>query len=290
MMDMIRRPSKSASRYARVMSRALLYIAAITVSVLMISPLVWMLSASLKESGDVLGNIKIIPHVVRWDNYIVIWQRSPLYLYLFNSLKLTVGVTVVYLFTTSFAAYAFAKLVFPFRNGLFFLYIITMIIPFQVIMIPQFMVIRRLGLHSTYVNLLLILAFSPTFSGLGVFLFRQFFWDIPDDLLDAGRIDGMGEYRIFFSIVLPLAKPAVISLGLFSVLFVWNDYLAALIYIYRDSQKTIELAFANYFTLYGAQYNLAMAVAVVAILPVVLLYVYLQKYIVEGIAMTGIKA
>lgn len=267
--------------------KPLIYLLLIAGSLIMIFPFIWMLSASLKTDAQVFEYpIRWIPENPKWQNYIDIWQRIDFLTYYKNTLLLTVMVTGLSLFTSSLAAYAFSKVNFPERNTLFLLYIGTIAVPFQVIMIPQFIIMKNLGLSDTLWALVLIQSFSP----FGVFLLRQFFMSIPNELCEAARIDGLNDFGIFSRIVLPLAKPALATLAIFQFVFVWNDYLGPLIYLSSDKNKTIQLGIMKFLTQYSAEYSLIMAASVVALVPVVMVFFFTQKYYVEGIAMSGIKS
>lgn len=269
-----------------VTKNVMLYAFLITLSILMIMPFIWMISASLKTEIEVFSfPIKWIPETVRWSNYEQVWTKVPFLTYYINTIKIAVSVTVIQLFTCSFAAYAFSKLKFPGRDTIFVGYICTMMIPYQVIMIPQFMIIRTLGLVDTHAALILTAAFSP----FGVFLFRQFFMSIPDELSEAAKIDGCGELRIYSQIILPLAKPAAASLVIFTFVDRWNDFLGPLIYINSDKMKTLQLGMRNFQTEYASSYALIMAAAVCASIPTIIVYLIAQDFFVEGIAATGVK-
>lgn len=269
-----------------VTKTVLLYVFLITVSILMIMPFIWMISASLKTEIEVFSfPIKWIPETIKWSNYKQVWTKVPFLTYYMNTIKVAVSVTAIQLFTCSFAAYAFSKLKFPGRDTIFVGYICTMMIPYQVIMIPQFMIIRSLGLVDTHAALILTAAFSP----FGVFLFRQFFMSIPDELSEAAKIDGCGELRIYSQIILPLAKPAAASLVIFTFVDRWNDFLGPLIYINSDKMKTLQLGMRNFQTEYASSYALIMAAAVCASIPTIIVYLIAQDFFVEGIAATGVK-
>ncbi len=183
----------------------LLYVIVITVTVVMLMPFAWMLSASLKLSRDVFAfPIEWIPSQPQWQNYVDIWTKIPLALFIYNTSKLTIIVTLLQLLTSSFAAYAFAKLNFPYKNTLFLGYIATIAMPWQVYMVPQFLLMREFGLNNTHLALICLQAFTA----FGVFLMRQFYMSIPTELCEAARIDGMNEYQIWARIMLPLSKPA----------------------------------------------------------------------------------
>lgn len=251
-----------------------------------ILPFIWMLSASFKMSNDVFNfPIEWIPKVVRLQNYVDIWKEIDFFTYYKNTVFLTLVVTFLSLLTSSMAAYTFAKINIPERKLLFILYTMTMAVPFQVIMIPQFIFMKNIGLNDSLWALVLLQSFSP----FGVFLLRQFYMGIPDELLEAARIDGLSEAGIYRKIILPLSKPALSTLGIFQFVFVWNDFLGPLIYLTSDSNKTIQLGIRKFITQYGVEYSLIMAASVCALIPVVLIYIFFQRYLIQGIATTGLK-
>lgn len=263
-----------------------LYTVLTAVSLLMIVPFLWMISASLKSELAVFDfPIKWIPEEFKWGNYKKVWTDMPFFTYYANTIKIAVTVTIIQLGTCSLAAYAFSKIKFPGRDKIFVGYVCTMMIPYQVIMIPQFMIIRSLGLVDTHAALILTAAFSP----FGVFLFRQFFLGIPEELSEAARIDGCSEFGIYARIILPLAKPAAASLTIFTFVDRWNDFLGPLIYINSDSMKTLQLGMRNFQTEYSSSYALLMAAAVCASIPTIIVYLCAQDFFVEGIAATGVK-
>jgi multiple sugar transport system permease protein len=264
----------------------LLYMTAIAITLVMLAPFVWMVSASLKLNKDVFTfPIQWIPAEPRWQNYIDIWTKIPLALFIWNTAKITIAVTLLQLFTSSFAAYAFAKLRFPFRDTLFLGYIATIAMPWQVYMVPQFLLMRDLGLHNTHMALILLQAFTA----FGVFLMRQFYQSIPDELCEAARIDGMNEYQIWWKIMLPLSKPALSTLTIFTFVNTWNDFLGPLIYLTKTELKTIQIGMRMFIQQYSAEYGLIMACSVVALIPVLIVFLTLQRFFVEGIAATGLK-
>jgi multiple sugar transport system permease protein len=263
-----------------------LYALISTVSISMIIPFIWMLSASLKKESEIFGfPIKWIPETIYWSNYIDVWTRVPFLTYYLNTIKIAVFVTLFQIIACSLAAYAFAKVKFPERDKLFFLYIATMMIPYQVMMIPQFLLMKQLGLVDSHWALIVLGTFNP----FGVFLFRQFFLTIPEELSEAARIDGLSEWGIYLRIILPLTKPAIASLVIFSFMHSWNDFLGPLIYLTSDKLYTLQLGMQHFQTEYNTEYALLMAAAVSAVIPTVLVYVFAQKYFVEGISTAGIK-
>ncbi|MEO5806289.1 carbohydrate ABC transporter permease [Devosia sp.] len=252
----------------------------------MLAPFVWMVSASLKLDRDVFAfPIQWIPTDPRWQNYIEIWTKIPLALFVWNTTKLTVIVTVLQLLTSSFAAYAFAKLRFPYRNVLFLAYIATIAMPWQVYMVPQFLLMREFGLSNTHLALICLQAFTA----FGVFLMRQFYMSIPDELCEAARIDGMSEYGIWWRIMLPLSMPALSTLTIFTFVNTWNDFLGPLIYLTKTDLKTLQIGIRMFLTQYTQEYGLIMAASVVSLIPVLVVFLALQRFFVEGIASTGLK-
>ncbi|WP_106796530.1 carbohydrate ABC transporter permease [Rhizobium sp. H4] len=264
----------------------LLYVIVITVTVVMLMPFAWMLSASLKLSRDVFAfPIEWIPSQPQWQNYVDIWTKIPLALFIYNTSKLTIIVTLLQLLTSSFAAYAFAKLNFPYKNTLFLSYIATIAMPWQVYMVPQFLLMREFGLNNTHLALICLQAFTA----FGVFLMRQFYMSIPTELCEAARIDGMNEYQIWARIMLPLSKPALSTLTIFTFVSTWNDFLGPMIYLTKTELKTVQIGLRMFISQYSAEYGLIMAASVVALVPVLIVFLALQRFFVEGIASTGLK-
>lgn len=278
--------TRSASKHKRL-NMILLYAVLILVTVLMIVPFLWMLSASIKTKTEVfqMTPFRWIPEIPRWENYQEIWTKIPLGTFIGNTVFLTIVVTFLQLLTSSFAAYAFAKLNFKHKNVLFLGYIATIAMPWQVYMVPQFIMMRKMGLNDT----LLAMVCLQAFSAFGVFMMKQFYTGIPDSLCEAARIDGMSEYRIYSTIMLPLSKPALSTLTIFTFVNTWNDYLGPLIYLKSESKKTIQLGLKMFVGQYSAEYGLIMAGSVITLIPVLIVFLCLQKYFVEGVASTGLK-
>ncbi|MCR5289366.1 MAG: carbohydrate ABC transporter permease [Treponema sp.] len=249
-------------------------------------PFLWMLSSSLKLDKDVFKfPIEWIPKHPRWQNYKEIWQTIPLGLFICNTAKLTLIVTFLQMLTSSFAAYAFAKLHFKGRNTMFLCYVATIAMPWQVYMVPQFIMMRGFHLNNTHLAIICLQAFTA----FGVFLMRQFYQSIPDELCEAARIDGMNEYQIWARIMVPLSKPALSTLLIFAFVGTWNDFLGPMIYLNRLELKTIQIGLRMFITQYSSEYGLIMAASVVVLIPVLIVFLSLQKFFVEGIASTGIK-
>lgn len=266
--------------------KVLLYVFLIVTAAIMILPFLWMLSASLKQDRDVFTfPIQWIPSQPEWANYSRIWTQIPLLTYILNTVKLTLIVTLLQLFTSSFAAYAFAKLRFKGRNALFLGYVATIAVPWQAYMVPQFMMLREMGLNNTHLAIIILQAFSA----FGVFMMKQFYEGIPTELCEAARIDGMTEYGIYAKIMLPLAKPSLSTLTIFTFVNTWNDFLGPYIYLTRDNLKTIQLGLRSFIGQYSSEYGLIMAGSVVTMIPVIAVFLALQKYFVEGVASSGLK-
>lgn len=265
---------------------AFMYAALIIMAVIMLIPFAWMLSASLKFEKDVFSfPIVWIPPVPQWGNYAEIWKKVPLLTGFFNTTKLTVCTTVLQLVTSSFAAYAFAKLSFKGRDTIFMMYVMTISIPWQVYMVPQYKMMSLFGLTDSHLGIILMHAFTA----MGVFLMRQFFIGIPNELLEAARIDGLSEYGIWARLMLPLSKPAIATLCITSFTFEWNDFMGPLIYLSSQKKKTIQLMLRMFNSQYSSNYAQIMAAATVALIPVLILFICLQRYFVEGVASSGIK-
>jgi len=268
------------------LASALVYAALLALAAAMLVPFAWMASASLQMDKDVFRfPFRWIPKNPRWKNYELIWQRVPFMTFILNTFKLTIVITALQIITSSLAAYAFARLRFKGRDFIFLCYIGTIAIPWQVYMVPQFIMMRALGLNDSHLALILLQAFSA----FGVFLLRQFFIGIPNELSDAARIDGLGEYRIWWKIVMPLSKPALATLTIFTFVAVWNDFLGPLIYLSSEKLKTIQLGLRMFIAQYSAEYSLIMAASIVSLVPVIAIFLALQRFFIEGIAASGIK-
>ena len=266
--------------------RVVLYVVLIALAVLMLIPFAWMLSASLKLDKDVfIFPIQWIPENPRWQNYIDIWTKIPLSKFVLNTTKLTIIVTLLQLLTSSFAAYAFAKLDFKYKNLLFMAYISTIAMPWQVYMVPQFIMMRGMGMNDSHMAIICLQAFSA----FGVFMMRQFYQGIPDELCEAARIDGMSEYKIYSKIMLPLSKPALSTLTIFTFVATWNDFLGPMIYLKTESKKTLQIGLRMFISQYSSEYGLIMAASVLSLSPVLIVFLSLQKYFVEGVAASGVK-
>lgn len=269
-----------------VKSKVIVYTVLTVLAVLMVIPFGWMILSSFKSSNEVFSiPMRLLPTVWHTENYQQIWDKIPLMTFFKNTVKLTVITTVIQVFTSCFAAYGFAKVKFVGRDLLFVIYVTTIAVPWQVYMVPQFIMMRNIGLYDTLWSLVVL----QSFSAFGVFLMRQFYLGIPNELSEAARIDGLSEYGIWARIVLPLAKPAIATLCIFTFVNTWNDYMGPLIYLTSDLNKTIQVGLRRFIQAYTADYNLIMAASLCSLIPVTVVFLFLQRYFIEGIATTGLK-
>ncbi len=277
-----RRPRRGTPAVGRALGYAIMIVAAAAI----LLPFFWMVVSSLKTNNQVFTvPIQWFPDPVVWQNYLDIWERSDMTTWLKNTLILSVTVTVLQVVTGSFAAYGFSKMRFRGRDALFVLYIATIAVPWQSYMIPQFIMLSEAGLSNT---LWAIIALQ-TFSAFGVFLMKQFFETIPEELSEAARIDGLSEYGIWRRIIMPLSVPAIASLTLLMFVNTWNDYLGPLIYLRSPDLWTVQLGLKSFIGQYNAEHALIMTGSVLSVLPIAIIFLLGQRYFVEGIASTGLK-
>ncbi|MEU7753024.1 carbohydrate ABC transporter permease [Micromonospora sp. NPDC049101] len=266
--------------------RLLGYAALVLAAAGLLLPFFWMVVASLKTNNDVFTiPITWLPDPVVWRNYVDIWQRSDMTTWLWNTLLLSVIVTFLQVLTGSFAAYGFARVRFPGRNLLFLAYVGTIAVPWQSYMIPQFILMSKLHLSNTLWSIVAIQAFGA----IGVFLMKQFYETIPEELSEAARVDGLSEYGIYRRIILPLSRPALASLALLMFTTTWNDYLGPLVYLRSPELRTIQLGLNTFISQYNAEYALIMTGSVLSVLPVAVIFLLGQRYFIEGVASTGLK-
>ncbi|WP_229123776.1 carbohydrate ABC transporter permease [Enemella evansiae] len=249
-------------------------------------PFLWMVSASLKPNSEVFAvPVRWIPQDIQWSNYADIWSRVPMFGYILNTTYLAVFITALQVLTGSFAAYGFAKIRFKGRDALFLAYIGTIAIPWQSYMVPQYIMMQKIGLTNTFWSLILLQAFSA----FGVFLMRQYYLTIPDELVEAARIDGLNDYGIWARIMLPLSKPALASLALLTFVNTWNDYMGPFIYLSSNRLWTIQLGLQSFIGQYDAEYGLIMTGSVISIIPILIIFLFGQRYFIQGIATSGMK-
>lgn len=252
----------------------------------MVIPFLWMLSTSLKAAGSVYAlPPQWIPDPFVWGNYIETWRIQPFARFYLNSIIVTFSITIGQVLTSSLAAYAFARLDFRFRDTLFMAYLCTMMVPAAVTMIPVFILLSKLGWIDTYRALILPLAFSA----YGTFLLRQFFMGIPKDLEEAAFIDGCGHFRIYLMIILPLSKPALATLSLFTFMGAWRDFMWPLVVTNSAEMRTLPVGLAAFQGMYSTNWPLLMAASVLVMAPLVVVFLFNQRHFVESINMSGVK-
>ncbi|NHI16603.1 carbohydrate ABC transporter permease [Microbacterium sp. CBS5P-1] len=272
---------------ARRIRRGILYAILLAAAAAMLTPFFWMLMSSLKNANEVFSvPVRWLPEVFVWENYVEIWERSDILTWIRNTLVLSVAVTALQVLTGSFAAYGFSRIRFPGRNALFLLYVATIAVPWQSYMIPQFIMLTNAGVANTLWSII----FLQTFGAFGVFLMKQFYETVPEELSEAGRLDGLSEYGIWWRIMVPLSVPAIASLSLLTFVNTWNDYLGPLIYLRDPSLWTLQLGLQNFVSsLYDVDYGVLFAGLVISVLPIAVIFLLGQRFFVEGIATSGMK-
>ena len=276
-----------AKRIRSLVRSILIHASLIPAAFVFILPFMWMLSTSLKPDVQFYAFPPVlIPSPLQWSNFPDAVTYITFFLYLRNTLSIAVLATIGVLISSSLVSYSLARIPWPGRNYLFILTIATLMLPFQVTMIPLFIVFKNLNWVDTWYPLI-----APHWFGgaLYIFLLRQFFMTIPMELSEAARIDGASEMRIYATIILPLSKPALATVAIFEFIARWRDYLGPLIYLSDQELYTLSLGIYEYQSQYGAEWGLLMAASVLITLPIILLFFFLQKIFVQGIALTGIK-
>ncbi len=269
------------------LSDMILYLVLSLGAFIMVLPFVWTVLSSLKNMGQTFSvPPTILPNPVVWENYPESLQALPFGRAYFNSLYIAVVVVAVQLLTASMAGYAFAKLKFRGHNLLFILFLSTMMIPSQVTMIPLFLIMKNLKLLGSHLSLILP---ASLFNAFGVFLMRQFISSLPGELEEAATIDGASVPQTFFRIILPLVKPSLSAFGIFVFLGQWNNFLYPLIFLNKTESFTVPLMLNFFKGTYATDYPLLMAGTVISIMPVLVVYLFFQKQIIQGIAITGMK-
>jgi alpha-1,4-digalacturonate transport system permease protein len=253
---------------------------------IILAPVLWFVLSSFKDATELGARPpKIFPTEWAFSNYTEAFEMYNYMRYFTNSVIVTSLATILTLIINSMAAYAFAKYNFRGRDGLFVMTLAMIMIPLQVILIPIYLVVSSLGLVNTYWGMIIPAAATPT----GVFIIRQYMLTIPDELIEAARIDGAGEFRIFARIVLPLCRPALAVVAIFSILWRWNDFLWPLLIAQKEELYTLPVALALLNGQLVVPYNIVLAMSVMSIIPVLFMFVFMQRQIVQGIAQTGIK-
>lgn len=290
----------SWDRRRKKLSRVLLYLILIVLAILMVVPLAWMIITSLRPDysrGDVSSNPFLA--YLNWGNYVVAWQRANFSRYTLNTAIYATVCTVGQVFFCAMAGYAFARLKFRGSDLLFILVLITMMIPFQMLLVPLFVMLRHWPLAGGndlfgaggrgLIDSLPGLIIPNLVTGFGIFMMRQFTLSLPSELADAARIDGANEFQIFTKIMLPLTKPALVTLGIFAFQEAWNDFTWPLIVSTSANSRTLQLGLQTFQDQTLTEWGPLMAGTVITVLPLLLVFIFGQRYFVEGIALTGTK-
>jgi multiple sugar transport system permease protein len=270
------------------LARAAAFTTILVLSAIFLIPFLWIVSTSFKGNEQIFTiPPQWIPEQLRTENYTAVFARMPFLLYLKNSVFITLMTMLGVTFSSSVVAYAFACLRWPGRNFLFMVILVTMMLPMQVTMIPVFVLFKDLGWLNTYKPLIV-----PAFLGGGgfnIFLLRQFFLGIPRELTDAARIDGCSEFRIYWNIMLPLAKPALATVAILTFMFAWYDFLGPLIYLSDKSKSTLALGLSMLVGQTQTEWGMLMAASLLMMLPVLAVFFLFQRYFIQGFMMSGIK-
>ena len=272
----------------RIAARTTTYVLLFTVAAVLLMPFVWMISTSLKGNEEIFAIPPTwIPEQPRWQNYADVFERIPFLLYLRNTTLITLVTIVGTVLSSSLVAYAFACLRWPGRDRAFLFVLGTMMIPLHVIMVPMYVIFKELHWLNTYKPLIV-----PAFLGGGafnIFLLRQFFLSIPKELFDAARIDGCSELRVYWSIAMPLARPALVTVALLTFMFAWNDFMGPLIYLTDQSKNTLAVGLAMFVGQHGTDWAVLMAASVLMMIPMVIIFVLFQRYFIESFMTSGMK-
>jgi multiple sugar transport system permease protein len=272
--------------FVRRLLRITTFLVLVAISLAILLPFIWTLLTSFKPDTDVVRYPpELWPRSFTFQHYVDIWHRIPYARLFLNTVVFAGGVTLISLFFDSLTAYALARLEFPGRNVLFLAVLVTMMLPFQVTLIPLFSLLSHLDWINTYQGLIVPRATNA----FGIFFLRQFFLSIPRDLEDAARVDGASEFRIYWQVILPLSVPALLTLGLFHFMYNWNDLLWPLIVTTDTSMQTLPAGLALFMGEHVIEYGLLMAGSVLALLPMIIMFLMIQRKFVEGIATTGLK-
>lgn len=277
----------SGARLNRIISSVLLHLILVLVALTMIVPFLWMASTSLKDFSQVF-NIppNWIPDPIVWSNYPDSLNALPFGRAYWNSFYIATVIVISQLLTCSMAGYAFARIIFPFRDTIFIAFLATLMIPQQVTIIPLYLIMRDLGWLNTHLALIVP---NALFSAFGVFLLRQFIKTLPEELEESAILDGANRWRIYWQIIIPLIKAPLAALAIFSFLAQWNAFFIPNIFLSTPQKFTIPLLLNQFRGLYVTDWTLMMAAATIAVFPVLIIYLIGQRYIIEGVALTGLK-
>jgi len=260
----------------------------VIMAVMMLLPFAWLVSSSLKTQNQIFQYPpQWVPNPVMWENYVNALTYKPFGLYLKNTMIIVVLNVIAVVFTSSFCAYGFARIRFPGRDFWFGIVLATLFLPYAITIVPSFIIFSRLGWVDTFLPLVV----PPFFGGgaFNIFLLRQFFRTIPEELADAARIDGCTEFGIYWRIMLPLSRPALITVAIFTFLAAWNDLLGPIIYLRSPENFTVAAGLASFRSVLDVSWDLQLAASAAVIVPVLILFFLAQRYFIRGIVMTGLK-
>lgn len=262
----------------------LVYVAMVALAILTLIPIVWMILTTFKSEAEIAAQPPTwLPRAWHPENFEKAWTFAPFGRYLLNSIVMVGGITLLQVVTSIFAAYAFARLHFKWRDGLFLGYLGTLMIPPQIIIVPQFILVRSLHLVDTYLGLII----PQAFTAFGVFLLRQFFVNIPKELEDSARIDGCSRLGTLWRIIVPLSGPAIATLIIFTFMFNWNNLLWPLVIANTNKTIPVVVGLLNFQGEHSTDWNLLMAAALITTIPVIIVFVVAQRCFVQGIALSG---
>jgi multiple sugar transport system permease protein len=276
----------SSNKMIKLSTTVLSHIAIYLLAIMTLAPFIWMILTSLKDMNEIyIYPPKLFPSKLHFENYQNSFEAAPFGRYYLNSLVVALSVTIGQLITCSMAAFAFARLKFKGRDILFYIFLGTMMVPYNVTMIPSFMVLYWLGWIDSFKALIV----PGLTSAFGTFLLRQFFMTIPKELEEAAYIDGSSRFGVLRRIIIPLAKPALATLAIFTFMGTFNDFLWALVVVNSDEMRTVQLGLSIFRDRYLTQWDLLMAGSVTAVLPILIVFFFAQKYFIQGITLSGLK-
>ena len=272
---------------ASVVRKLILTLIMLFFAIITVLPFIWMISTSFKTPAEVFEYpIRWFPRELQWEHHVKVWTGEKSFsAYYLNSLKVSILSTAGAVFLSAFAAYGFSRIEFKGRNTLFLIYLSMMMVPPQVLFVPKFIMFEWAGIYNTHWALIL----PGMFTMFGVFLLRQFFLSIPKEISESAFMDGAGHFRIFFNLILPLAKPALATLAIIDFSWHWNDYENALVFLIDEELYTVPLGLQNFILENTVDYNGMMAAATAGILPMIIVFLLGQKFIVQGITNTAVK-
>jgi len=281
------RQATTLTKVNKRLNKFVVYVILILFSLAFIVPFLWLISGSLKSSTELFADPPIwIPEVLNWSNYKEAFSAFPFFLYLKNTLIIVLFTCIGAVLSNSLIAYGFSRIDWKYRDGIFIIVLATLMLPFQVIMIPLFLLFKDIGWIGTYYPLIVPHFFGNAFF---IFLLRQFFKGIPKELSEAAKMDGANEFIVFWKVILPLSKPILATVVIFQFIEAWRDFLGPLIFLSDNSLYTLSLGVQQIMSQNDPRWGLLMAIGVAMTLPIIIIFFFLQRYFIEGITFTGSK-